>query len=87
MLTTGESLMFLEFHMTRDTKAARYEIIVVKTLLRDAIAEKTTQSRPRFKFFVGRKRDKASITEYSKRGIVWDFVIKQLKGRFIVSRR
>ncbi len=78
MLTTGKSLMFPEFHLTRDMKAMRYGIIVTKTLLRDTIAEKTTQPRPRFEFisFMGRKRDKANTTEYSKRGIVWEFVIK-----------
>jgi hypothetical protein len=64
--------MFPEFHMTGDTKATRYGIIVTKTLLRDTITEKTTQPRSRFEFisFMGRKRDKVSITEYSKRGIV-----------------
>ena len=70
--------MFPKFHMTGDTKVTRYEIIATKTILRDTIAEKTTQSRPRFKFvsFMGRKRDKANTTEHSKRGIFWKFVIK-----------
>ena len=72
MMATRKSLMFLEFHMTGDAKATRYGIIVTKTLLRDTIAEKTTQQRSRFKFvsFMGRKRDKANTTKYSKRGIV-----------------
>ena len=39
MITTGKSLMFLEFHMTGDTKETRYGIIATKTLLRDTIAE------------------------------------------------
>ena len=70
--------MFPKFHMTGDTKATRYEIIAMKTLLRDTIAKKTTQPRPWFKFvsFMGRKRDKTNTTEYSKRGIVWEFAIK-----------
>ena len=70
--------MFPKFYMTGDAKAMRYGIIVMKTLLRDTISEKTTQPRPRFEFilFMGRKRDKVSTTEYSKRGIVWEFVIK-----------
>ena len=78
MLATRKSLMFLKFHMTGDTKVTRYGIIATKTLLRDTIAEKTTQPRPRFKFvsFMGRKRGKANTLEYSKRGIVWEFVIK-----------
>ena len=89
MLTIGESLMLPEFHMTGDTKVTRYRIIAMKTLLRDTIAEKKTQSRPKFEFisFKERKRDKASTTEYSKRGIVWEFFIKQLKERFLVSGR
>jgi hypothetical protein len=72
MMATGKSLMFLEFHMTGDAKATRYGIIVTKTLLRDIIAEKITQQRSRFEFvsFMGRKRDKANTTKYSKRGIV-----------------
>ena len=62
-------MMFPKFHMTRDTKATRYGIIAMKTLLRDTIAEKTTQPRPRFEFIsiMRRKRDKANTTEYSKR--------------------
>ena len=70
--------MFPKFHMTGDTKATRYEIIAMKTLLRDTIAKKTTQPRPRFKFvsFMGKKRDKANTNEHSKRGIVWEFAIK-----------
>jgi hypothetical protein len=70
--------MFPKFNMTGDTKATRYGIIAMKTLLRDAIAKKTTQPRPWFKFvsFMGRKRDKTNTTEYSKKGIVWEFVIK-----------
>ena len=77
-MATGKSLMFLEFHRTRDAKTTRYGIIITKTLLRDTIAEKTTQHRSRFEFvsFMGRKRDKANTTKYSKRGIVWEFVIK-----------
>ena len=61
--------MFPKFHMTGDTKATRYEIIAMKTLLRDTIAEKTTQPRPRFEFIsiMRRKRDKANTTKYSKR--------------------
>ncbi len=78
MLATRKNLMFPKFHMTGDTKVMRYGIIATKTLLRDTIAEKTTQLRPRFEFvlFMGRKRDKANTTEYSKRRIVWEFVIK-----------
>ena len=78
MLAIRKSLMFPKFHMTEDMKATRYEIIATKTLLRDTIAEKTTQPRPRFEFvsFMGRKRDKANTNEYSKKGIVWEFVIK-----------
>jgi hypothetical protein len=78
MLTTRKSLMFPKFNMTGDTEATRYGIIETKTLLRDTIAKKTTQPRPWFKFvsFMGRKRDKTNTTEYSKRGIVWEFVIK-----------
>ena len=78
MLTIRKSLMFPKFHMTGDTKVTIYGIIAMKTLLRDTIAKKTTQSRPWFKFVsvMGRKRDKANTTEYSKRGIVWEFVIK-----------
>ena len=77
-MATGKSLIFLEFHMTRDTKATRYRIIATKTLLRDTIVEKTTQPRSRFEFvsFMRKKREKANTTEYSKRGIVWEFVIK-----------
>ena len=45
MLATEEGLMFLEFHMMGDTKATRYRIITAKTLLRDPIADKTTQAR------------------------------------------
>jgi hypothetical protein len=88
MLSTKECLMFPEFYMSRDTKAKRYEIIAVKTLLNDIIAGKTTQPL-RFEFisFIGRKRDKASTNKYSKKGIVWEFVIKQLKRGFIVSSR
>ena len=65
--------MFPKFHMTGDTKAARYGIIATKTLLKDYGNE-----NPWFEFisFMGRKRDKTNTTEYSKRGIVWDFVIK-----------
>jgi hypothetical protein len=72
MLATRKSLMFPKFHMTGDTKAMRYGIIAVKTLLRYTIAKKTTQPRPWFEFvsFMGRKRDKTNTTEYSKRGIV-----------------
>jgi hypothetical protein len=89
MLTTGESLMFPEFHMTGDTKATRYRIITMKTFLRNTIVEKKTEPRPRFEFisFKGRKRDKGNTIEYSKRGIVWEFFIKQLKERFLVSGR
>ncbi len=78
MLVTRKSLMFPKFHMTGDSKTMRYRIIAMKTLLRDTIAEKKTQPRPRFEFvsFMGRKRDKANTIEYSKRGIVWEFVIK-----------
>jgi hypothetical protein len=70
--------MFPKFHMTGDMKAMRYGIIATKTLLRDTIAKKTTQPRSWFVFvsFMGRKRDKTNTTEYSKRGIVWEFVIK-----------
>jgi hypothetical protein len=70
--------MFPKFHMTGDTKAMRYGIKATKTLLRDTIAKKTTQPRSWFVFvsFMGRKRDKTNTTEYSKRGIVWEFVIK-----------
>ena len=77
-MVTRKSLMFPKFHMTGDTKATRYGIIATKTLLRDTIAKKTTQSRPWFEFvsFMGRKRDKINTTEYSKRGIVWEFGIK-----------
>ena len=59
-MVTRKSLMFPKFHMTGDTKATRYRIIAMKTLLRDTIAEKKTQLRPRFEFvsFMGRKRDK-----------------------------
>ena len=78
MLATGKSLVFPELHMTGDTKATRYRIIAKKTLLRDTIAKKTTQPRSRFEFvsFMRKKREKANTTEYSKRGIVWEFVIK-----------
>ena len=78
MLATRKSLMFPKFHITGNTKATRYRIIAAKTLLRDTIAKKTTQPRPWFKFvsFMGRKRDKTNTTEYSKRGIVWKFIIK-----------
>ena len=78
MLTTRKSLMFPKFNMTGDTKATRYGIIAAKTLLRDTITKKTTQPRPWFEFvsFMGRKRDKTNTTEYSKRGIVWEFAIK-----------
>ena len=69
MLATGKSMMFPKFHMTGDTKVTRYGIIAMKTLLRDTIAEKTTQPRPRFEFIsiMRRKRDKANTTEYLKR--------------------
>ena len=89
MLVIRKSLMFPKVHMTGDTKATRYGIIVTKTLLRDTIAEKTTQPRLRFEFvsFMGRKRDKANTTKFSKREIVWKFVIKKLKGRLLVSSR
>jgi hypothetical protein len=78
MLATKKSLIFPKFHMTEDTKAMRYGIIAAKTLLRDTIAKKTTQLKPWFEFvsFMGRKRDKTNTTEYSKIGIVWEFVIK-----------
>ena len=78
MLATRKSLMFPKFHMTGDVKATRYGIIATKTLLRDTIAKKTAQPRPWFEFvsFMGRKRDKTNTTKYSKRGIVWEFVIK-----------
>ena len=77
-MATKKSLMFLKFYMTGDAKATRYEIIAAKTFLRDTIAKKTTQTRSWFEFilFMGRKRDKTNTTEYSKRGIVWEFVIK-----------
>ena len=77
-MVTRKSLMFPKFHMTGDTKATRYGIITMKTLLKDIIAKKTTQLRPWFEFvsFMGKKRDKTNTTEYSKRGIVWEFVIK-----------
>ena len=70
--------MFPKFYMTVDAKAMGYRIIAAKTLLRDTIAKKTTQPRLWFEFvsFMGRKRDKINTTEYSKRGIVWEFVIK-----------
>ena len=70
--------MFPKFYMMGDAKATRYGIKAAKTLLRDTIAKKTTQPRPSFEFvsFMGRKRDKTNTTEYSKRGIVWEFVIK-----------
>jgi hypothetical protein len=78
MLATGKSLVFPELHMTGDTKATRFGIIAKKTLLRDIIAKKTTQPRPRFEFisFMGKKKDKANTIKYSKKGIVWEFVIK-----------
>jgi hypothetical protein len=78
MLATRKNLMFLEFYMTEDMKATRYGIIVTKTVLRDTIAEKTTQLTPMFEFvsFMGRKRDEPNTIEYSKRGIVWEFIIK-----------
>ena len=77
-MATRKSLIFPKFHMTKDTKVKRYEIIATKTLLKDTIVEKTTQSRPRFKFvsFMRRKRHKANTTEDSKRGIFLEFVIK-----------
>jgi hypothetical protein len=70
--------MFPKFHMTGDTKATKDRIIATKTLLRDTIAKKTIQPRPWFQFvsFMGRKRDKTNTTEYSKKRIVWEFVIK-----------
>ena len=88
-MAIGKSQMIPKIHKTTDTKVIRYGIIVAKTLLRDTIAEKTTQSRSRFKFisFIGRKRDKANTIEYSKRRIIWEFVIKQLKGKFLVSSK
>ena len=81
--------MFPEFHMTGGTKATRYRNITMKTFLRNTIVWKKTQPRLRFEFisFKGRKRDKGNTIEYSKRGIVWEFFVKQLKERFLMSGR
>ena len=65
-MAARKSLIFPKFHMTGDTKATRYGIIVAKTLLRDTIVKKTTQPRSWFEFvsFMERKRDKTNTTEY-----------------------
>ena len=74
-------MMFPKPNMTGDTKAMRNGIIATKPLLRYTITKETTETSTRLGLcsFMRRKRDKASITKNSKRGVVRGFTIEKLE--------
>ena len=63
-----------------DTKAMRNRIIAVKPLLRYIITKETTKTSTRLELcsFMRRKRDKASTTKNSTRGVVRSLTIEKL---------
>ena len=81
MLKTRERMMFPKLNMTGDMKAMRNGIIVVKPLLRYTKTKETTKTSTRLEVcsFMRRKRDKASTTKNSKRGIVKSLTIEKLE--------
>ena len=74
-------MMFPKLNMTGDTKAMRNGIIAAKPLLRCTITKETTKTSTRLELcsFMRRKRDKASTTKNSKRGIVKSLTIEKLE--------
>ena len=78
--------MFPKLNMMRDTKAMRNGIIAMKTLLRYTITKKTKETSTRLELcsFMKRKRDRASTTKNSKRGVVRSLTIEKLKWRFFL---
>ena len=81
MLKTHERMMFPKPNMTGDMKAMRNGIIAAKLLLRYTITKETTEMSTRLELclFMRRKRDKASTTKNSKRGVVRGLTIEKLE--------
>ena len=73
--------MFPKLNIIRDTKAMRNGIIATKPLLRYTITKVTTETSTRLElcWFLRRKRDKASTTKNSKRGVVRGLTIEKLE--------
>ena len=73
--------MFPKLNMMRDMKAMRNGIITAKPLLRYTITKETIETSTRLELcsFMRRKRDKASTTKNSKRGVVGGLTIEKLK--------
>ena len=73
--------MFPKLNMTGETKAARNGIIAMKPLLRYTITKETIERSTRLELclLMMRKRDKASTTKNSKRGVVRGLTIENLK--------
>jgi hypothetical protein len=69
---TSKHFMFLELHMTRDSKLSGNEVIAAITFLSDPITKEATQVRARFKFgmLMWRKNDKTNTTKDAKQIIV-----------------
>jgi hypothetical protein len=69
---TGEHFMFLELHMTRDSKSSGNGVIAMITFLSDAITKEATQVRAGFKFstLMWGKSDKTNTTKDAKQRIV-----------------
>ena len=80
-MKTRKRTMFPKFNTTRDTKVMRNGIIAAKPLLRYTITKVTTETSTRLElcWFMRTKRDKASTTKNSKRGVVRSLNIEKLK--------
>ena len=72
-------MTFPKLNITGDTKTMRNEIITAKPLLRYTITKETIETSTRLELcsFIKRKRDKASTTKNSKRGVVRSLTIER----------
>ena len=74
-------MIFPKLNMTEDMKAIRNGIVAAKPLLRYTITKETIEMSTRLELclFMRRKRDKASTTKKSKRGVVRGLTTEELE--------